>query len=92
MGREREPEGHPIVVMGAGGFIGGVLAGDNNAGAWGFVILSLVGAYALLAALGHIEKGRRDLAIGTILGLSTMVPLPCGFIGTIIGKALWGAN
>lgn len=30
MGREREPEGHPIVVMGAGGFIGGVLAGATT--------------------------------------------------------------
>lgn len=92
MGTEREPEGHPIVVMGAGGFIGGILAGGNNAGFWGFAILSLVGAYALLAMFGHIEKSRRELAIGTILGLSTTIPLPCGFIGMIIGKALWGTH
>lgn len=88
---KRKPEGHSIVVMGAGGFFGGLLAGGNNAGFWGFAILSLLGSYALLAALGHIDKGRRDMAIGTILGLSTFVPLPCGFIGMMVGKALWGA-
>jgi hypothetical protein len=92
MSAKREPEGHPIIVMGAGGFIGGVLAGGNNAGLWGFVILSLVGAYALLAVFGHIEKGRRDMAIGMIFGLSTTIPLPCGFLGMIISKALWGAH
>lgn len=54
------------------------------------MIFSLVGSYALLALCGHIEKDRRDMAIGTILGLSTTVPLPCGFIGMFLGKALWG--
>ena len=92
MSTEREPEAHPIVVMGAGGFSGGVLSGGNYVGFWGFAILSLVGAYALLAVFGHIEKGRRDMAVGTILGLSTMIPLPCGFVGMIIGKALWGTH
>lgn len=91
MDAERKPEGHPVVVMAAGGFIGGVLAGGNNAGFWGITILSLVGSYALLAVFGHIQKDRRDVAIGTILGLSTTIPLPCGFIGMLIGKALWGA-
>lgn len=92
MSAERKPEGHWIVVMAAGGFLGGVFAGSNSAGFWGFVILSLVSSYGLLALFGHIEKGRRDTAIGMIIGLSTTIPLPFGFIGMMIGKALWGGN
>ena len=90
MNTEREPEGHPIIVMGIGGFIGGLIAGGNNAGPWGFVICSLLGSYALLALCGHVEKRRRDMAV-VIIGLSTTIPLPCGFIGMLLGKALWGA-
>lgn len=87
---EKKPEGHPIVVMGVGGFIGGLIAGGNNAGTLWLVILSLGCSYLLLSLLGHIDKDRRDTAIGTILGLSTMVPLPCGLIGMMLGKQFWG--
>ena len=45
-----------------------------------------------LALFGHIEKDRGDMAIGTNLGLSTSIPLPCGGIGMMIGKSLWGGH
>jgi len=88
---ERKPEGSPLVVLATGGFLGGLVAGGNNAGAFWFFALSLGCAYGLLVLLGHVEKGMREHWIGTVLGLSTFVPLPCGFIGMMIGKSLWGA-
>ena len=89
---ERTPEGHPIAVMAFGGFAGGLLAGGNNAGFLGFVVLSLGASFALLYAMGHIRKETWDQSLGTLLGLSTFVPLPCGFIGMILGKAMWGTS
>ncbi len=87
----RIPEGHPVLVMAAGGFIGGMVAGGNNAGFLGLAILAIGGAFALLAIMGHIRKETWDAQFGTILGLSTTIPLPTGFIGMILGKSLWGA-
>ena len=89
---ERTPEGHPVVVMAFGGFFGGVVAGGNNAGILGFFVLTLAASYALLYLMGHIRKGSTDHWVGTLLGLSTTIPLPCGFIGMLLGKALWGTS
>ena len=87
---ERIPEGHPVFVMAVGGFIGGMVAGGNNAGFFGLAILAIGGAFASLAIMGHIRKETWDAQFGTILGLSTTIPLPDGFIGMTLGKSLWG--
>lgn len=87
---ERKPEGNPITVLAAGGFLGGLIAGGNNAGLVWFFVLSLGCAYGLLVLLGHATKANRDYWVGTVLGLSTFVPLPSGFVGMMIGKSFWG--
>ncbi len=87
---ERTPEGHPVIVLAIGGFLGGLIAGGNNAGIFGFAILALAGGFALMAATGHIRKEVWDAQLGTVLGLSTTIPLPAGFVGMMLGKALWG--
>lgn len=87
---ERKPEGHPVVVMAAGGFIGGLIAGGNNAGFIGFAVLAIGVAFGLLAVMGHVRKEVWDAQLGTIIGLSTVIPLPAGFVGMLIGKSLWG--
>ena len=86
----RNPEGHPIVVMAAGGFLGGVVAGGSNAGFWAAALLTLVGSYIAVFALGHVEKEKWKLHLGTLLGLSTTIPLPAGLLGFFFGKVLWG--
>lgn len=88
---ERNPEGHPIVVMAVGGLIGGLIAGGNNAGFLGLAVLAVGVAFGLLAMMGHVRKDVWDAQLGTLIGLSTMTPLPAGFIGMLIGKSLWGA-
>lgn len=89
--KERKPEGNPLLAMAAGGFLGGLVVGGNNAGLFWFFALSLGCAYALLVLLGHVAKGTKDHWIGPVLGLSTFVPLPCGFLGIILGKSIWGS-
>ena len=88
---ERSPEGHPIVVMAAGGFIGGLIAGGNNAGFLGLALLSLGASFGLLWAMGHVRREVWDQQLGTLLGLSTVIPLPAGFLGMLVGKALWAS-
>jgi hypothetical protein len=87
---KRKPEGHPVVVMAVGGFIGGLVAGGNNTGFIGFAVLSIGVAFGLLAAFGHVRKDVWDAQLGTVIGLSTVIPMPVGFLGLILGKALWG--
>ena len=87
---EREPTGHPVVVIAISSFIGGLLAGSNNAGTLGIVALPLIFSFASLALFKHIDKKTWDHSLGILLGLSTTIPLPCGFIGFLIGKSLWG--
>ncbi len=76
--------------MAVGGFIGGLVAGGNNAGFIGFAALSIGFAFGLMAALGHVRKDVWDAQLGTVIGLSTVIPMPVGFIGLLLGKALWG--
>ena len=87
---QRQPEGHPLVVMAAGGFLGGLIAGGNNAGTWWFFLLTLGASYLLLMLLGHIDRKDYGTGLGAVLGLSTVIPLPCGFIGMLLGKHWWG--
>lgn len=87
---EREPEGHPVMVMAIGGFIGGMWAGGSNAGPWEIVILPLMLSFGALAAFGHINKETWRQSLVVLLGLSTTIPIPCGGVGFIVGKALWG--
>ncbi len=88
---QKQPDGNPLVVMASGGFIGGVFAGVNNAGTLEFFIITLGASYILLMIMGHIERKDDGAGLGTVLGLSTVIPLPCGFIGMLLGKHLWGA-
>lgn len=87
---EREPTGHPVAVIAISSFLGGLLAGINNAGTLGIVVLMFVFSFASLAAFGHIGKKTWDQSLCILLGLSTTIPFPCGFIGFLIGKSLWG--
>jgi hypothetical protein len=87
---QRQPEGHPIVVMAAGGFFGGMIAGGNNAGFWVFAFLCLGTSYLLLMLLGHIERKDDGSGLGAVLAQSTVIPLPCGLIGMFLGKQWWG--
>jgi hypothetical protein len=87
---EPTPQGHPAAVMAVGGLIGGLVAGGNNAALVGSLSLTLAASYALLFALGHIRKESWDQSLGTLIGLSTTIPLPCGFVGFLLGKAMWG--
>ena len=87
---ERKPEGNPLVVMAVGGFLGGLIVGGNNAGTLWFFIITLGMSYFSLVLLGHIEKKDNGSGLGTVLGLSTVIPLPCGFVGMILGKHWWG--
>ena len=87
---EREPEGHPIVVAVIGGFLGGLIAGGNNAGFLWFVLLSIAASFGLLCALGHVKRETWDVSLGTLLGFSPFFPLPAGFLGMLLGKSLWG--
>ena len=87
---EPTPQGHPIAVMAVGGLLGGLLAGGNNAGLLGGLVRPLVASYGLLFTLGHMRKESWDQSLGTLIGLSTTIPLPCGLVGFMIGKALWG--
>ena len=88
---QRQPEGNPLVVMAAGGFLGGMIAGGNNTGILWFFLLTLGASYLLLMLLGHIDRKDDGTGLGTVLGLSTVIPLPCGFIGMLLGKYWWGS-
>jgi low affinity Fe/Cu permease len=86
------PEHNPLYVMAAGGFLGGLLAGGTNSSTLAFFVLALGGSIFLLALLGHLKRDSADWQIGTVLGLSTIIPLPTGFVGMMIGRALWGGG
>ena len=87
---EKIPEGDPFVVMAIGGFLGGLIVGGNDAGTLWFFIATLGTSYLALVLLGHIDKRDDGSGLGTLLGLSTMIPLPCGFVGMLLGKYWWG--
>lgn len=81
----REPEGHPFVVMLAGAFLGGVVAGANNATSlWGMALPIVLGALALPRLFGH-----KDMDLPLIAALLGAVG-PCGLLGVSVGKSLWG--
>jgi hypothetical protein len=88
--QERKPEGHPIVVMAAGGILGGLVVGGNNGGTWTFFLVTIAAAYLALVLLGHISKNDNGSGLGMVVGLSTVIPLPCGFVGMMLGKHWWG--
>lgn len=87
---ERRSEGNFLLVMAIGGFLGGLIVGGNNAGTLWFFVLTLGMSYFSLILLGHIAKNDDGSGLGTVLGLSTVIPLPCGFVGMMLGKYLWG--
>lgn len=68
--KERKPEGNPLLAMAAGGFLGGLVVGGNNAGLFWFFALSLGCAYALLVLLGHVAKGTKDNTVQIVGGIS----------------------
>ncbi|MDP9996475.1 putative membrane protein YeaQ/YmgE (transglycosylase-associated protein family) [Variovorax boronicumulans] len=88
----RKTEGHPLVVLAAGGFLGGMIAGGNTAGFVVFCLLSLSGAFAAMVVFGHWQQIRKhgDQFLGSLLGISTIIPLPAGVLGYVAGKAFWG--
>ena len=88
---ERQPEGNPLLVMAVGGFLGGLVVGGNNAGTLWFFVITLGMSYLSLVLLGHISKRDDGSGLGTVLGLSTVIPLPCGFVGMMLGKYWWGS-
>ncbi len=88
---ERQLKPNPFAVMAAGGFLGGMIAGGSNAGTWWFFLLTLGGSYLLLMLLCHIDGKDDGSALGTLLGLSTVIPLPCGFVGMLLGKHWWAS-
>lgn len=87
---DKKPEGHALVVMATGAFLGGLIAGGTNSSVWESVVVILIASYGALILLGHIDKNDWTSGIGTMIGLSTMIPLPCGFVGFWAGKSLWG--
>jgi hypothetical protein len=87
---DRSTEGHPLVVMIIGAFLGGVCAGGMMATPWEMVVLVLGGAFFTLWVCGHTSKKNWDTSLGVLIGLSTTVPLPCGFVGYLLGRTLWG--
>jgi hypothetical protein len=72
--------------MAAGGFAGGLIAGEMHAGFLLFAGLSLLGSVVAVSLISPNWKSDLENNIGTILGLSTFIPLPCGFIGMILSK------
>ena len=88
---EHETDGHPFLVMAAGGFIGGLVAGGNNAGFFGFLLLSMGASFGLSLMTGSVDKSTWKESLPLFVGLSTTIPLPAGGLGFLIGRALWGA-
>jgi hypothetical protein len=88
---EQKHEGNPLVVMAAGGFLGGMVVGGNHAGTLWFFAITLGAAYLALVLLGHIRRPGDGSGLGTVLGLSTVIPLPCGFVGMMLGRYWWGS-
>ena len=72
--------------MAVGGFVGGFAAGSLHAGLFLFAGLSLLGAVIAMSLISPNWKSDLEHNIGTVLGLSTFIPLPCGFLGMILSK------
>lgn len=93
MATDSSPKGNPLLVMAIGAFLGGLFAGANNGGVWTMCILSAIGAVTP-AILGGGRRPDSEEWLGLaalVIGLSTLLIFPCGFIGLIVGKALWGS-
>lgn len=88
----RKIEGHPLVVLAAGGFVGGLFAGGTHSGFIAFALFSLGFAFAAMVVFGHWQQIRKygDQFLGILFGISTVIPLPAGVIGYGVGKALRG--
>ena len=72
--------------MAGGGFLGGVVAGYMHVGFWGFTALTLVASFLAISSLSENWRSELEHNLAMILGLSTVIPLPCGFIGMILSK------
>lgn len=72
--------------MAGGGFLGGVVAGLLHLGFWGFAATTLVASFLAISSLSKNWLSELQHNFALIIGLSTVIPLPCGFIGMILSK------
>ncbi|MFO1342416.1 MAG: hypothetical protein U1F05_04665 [Burkholderiales bacterium] len=78
--------GKSAAFMAGGGFLGGVVAGLLHLGFWGFAALTLVSSFLAVSSLSRNWQADLQHNLAMILGLSTVIPLPCGFVGMILSK------
>ena len=75
-------------AMAAGSFLGGLVAGSLAVQFLAVAALSIVGALVAVLLTDPQWKEYSGHHLGTVLGSCTVIALPCGFVGMMLGSNL----